>query len=117
MAVAAAWANGNRPTYTKGDRWILRLDGNRYATLANGPNLTAEGRYARDNLGWDEPDLSLDIFQVPEIRGASEYLRLRSGMQVRGRIWRDGKWQYTARGRVFYQHRAPIVPYHTISYL
>ena len=64
MAVAAAWANGNRPTYTQGDRWILRLDGNRYATLANGPNLTAEGRYARDNLGWNEPDLSLDIFHV-----------------------------------------------------
>ena len=105
VRVAQAWAEGVRPTYTQGDRWILRLGPNSYVTLANGPNLTAEGRRLRD-LGWVEPDLSLNLFQTPELRGQSEYLRLRSGAQVLGRIWRNGTWQYTARGRAFYQRQA-----------
>ena len=95
--VAQAWADGVRPTYTQGDRWILRLGANSYVTLANGPNLTAEGRRLRD-LGWDEPNLAMDLFQTPELRGRSEYLRLRNGAQVLGRIRRGDTWQYTARG-------------------
>ena len=106
--VAQAWAEGVRPTYTQGDRFILRLGVNSYVTLSNGPNLTAEGRRLRD-LGWVEPDLSLNLFQTPELRGQSEYLRLRSGAQVLGRIWRNGTWQYTARGRAFYQRQAQVV--------
>ena len=51
----------------------------------------------------------MDMYQVPEWRGQSEYLRLRSGNQVLGRIWRGGNWQYTARGRTFYMRRAQVV--------
>ena len=106
--VAQAWAEGVRPTYTQGDRWILRLGANSYVTLANGPNLTAEGRRLRD-LGWDEPNLTMDLFQTPELRGRSEYLRLRNGAQVLGRIRRGDTWQYTARGREFYSRRVQLV--------
>ena len=106
--VAQAWAEGVRPTYTQGDRWIIRLGANSYVTLANGPNLTAEGRRVRD-LGWDEPNLTMDLFQTPELRGRSEYLRLRNGAQVLGRIRRGDTWQYTARGREFYSRRVQLV--------
>ena len=106
--VAQAWADGFRPRYTASDRWIMPLaEGvgrQPHVVLANGPNLTAEGRRLRD-LGWDEPNLAMDLFQRPEVRGRSEYLRLRSGAQVLGRILRDGRWQYTARGRELYQRR------------
>ena len=54
-----------------------------FVVVANGPNLTAEGRRLRD-LGWVEPNLAMDLFQRPEVRGRSEYLRLRSGAQVLG---------------------------------
>mgnify|MGYP006229079825 FL=1 len=108
VRVAQAWAEGVRPTYTQGDRWILRLGPNSYVTLANGPNLTAEGRRLRD-LGWVEPDISSNLFQTPEIRGHSGYLRLRSGAQVLGRIWKNGTWQYTARGRAFDRRQVQVV--------
>ena len=109
--IAAAWAAGVRPrhTGTETDRWIISLGGNSYRTLANGPNLTDLGRRVRDELGWNEPDLSLDLFQTPTLRGRTEYLRLRSGIQVRGR-WRVGDtWQYSARGREFYQRRIQLI--------
>ena len=61
--ITAAWNAGTRPRYTQGDRWILPLGGGNYATLANGANLTRVGEQVRDNLGWNEPDLSLDLFQ------------------------------------------------------
>ena len=67
--VAQAWAEGVRPTYTQGDRWIIRLGANSYVTLANGPNLTAEGWRLRD-LGWVEPDLSLNLFKRPNSAGS-----------------------------------------------
>ena len=79
-----------------------------FVVVANGPNLTAEGRRLRD-LGWVEPNLAMDLFLRPEVRGRSEYLRLRSGAQVLGRIFRNGRWQYTARGREFYQRQLQIV--------
>ena len=106
--IAAAWGAGTRPRYTQGDRWVMPLGGNSYAVLANGPNLTPAGERLKD-LGWNEPDLAMDMYQVPELRGQSEYLRLRSGAQVLGRVWRGGNWQYTARGRTFYMRRAQVV--------
>ena len=85
--VAQAWADGLRPRYTAGDRWIMPLAEGAgrqpFVVVANGPNLTAEGRRLRD-LGWVEPNLAMDLFQRPEVRGRSEYLRLRSGAQVLG---------------------------------
>ena len=107
--IAAAWAAGTRPRHTDGDNWILPLGGASRVTLANGPNLTREGQRVRDELGWNEPDLSLDIFQTPILRGRSEYLRLRSGGEVLGRIRRGDTWQYTARGRAFYSRRVQLV--------
>ena len=109
--IAAAWAAGTRPRHTEGDNWILPLGGGSRVTLANGPNLTDVGRRVRDELGWDEPDLSLDLFQTPIVRGRTEYLRLRSGNRVRAR-WRDprrGVWNYSARGREFYRRRVQLV--------
>ena len=94
--VAQAWADGVRPRHTRGDRWIM-LAGYGYVVLPDGLNLTAEGRRLKD-FGWDEPNLALDLFQTPEVRGRSQYLRSRSGAQVLGRILRDGRWQYTAMG-------------------
>ena len=107
--VAAAWIAGTRPRYTQGDRWILPFGGGAYAVLADGPNLTRVGERVRDNFGWNEPDLSLDLFQTPMLRGRSEYLRLRSGAEVLGRIRRGDTWQYTARGRAFYSRRVQLV--------
>ena len=83
--------------------------GGAYAVLADGPNLTRVGEQVRDNFGWNEPDLSLDLFQTPILRGRSEYLRLRSGAEVLGRIRRGDTWQYTARGRAFHSRRVQLV--------
>ena len=76
-------------------------------TPANGPNLTRIGQRVRDELGWNEPDLSLDIFQTPILRGRSEYLRF--GSEVLGRIRRGDTWQYIARGQAFYSRRVQLV--------
>ena len=95
--LAAAWGAGTRPRYTQGDRWIMPLGGGSYTVLADGSNLTRAGETLR-NLGWNEPNLAMDMFQVPEIRGNTEYLRLRSGQRVVGREWKNGNWVYKARG-------------------
>ena len=90
--VTEAWAAGVRPHYKKDtDRWIIRV-GDTYAPLSVGSDLTAVGEHAR-TLGWDEPDLRMDMFQAPEVRGQTEYLRLRSGQRVVGREWTNGKWE------------------------
>ena len=78
----------------------MPLGGGSYAVLSDGPNLTRAEETLR-NLGWVEPNLAIDMLQVPEIRGQNEYLRLRNGNQAVGRIWRNNNWEYTARGRTF----------------
>ena len=103
--VSEAWAAGVRPHYKKDtDRWIIRV-GDTYAPLSVGSDLTAVGEHAR-TLGWDEPDLRMDMFQAPEVRGQKEYLRLRSGQRVVGREWKNGRWHYKPRGRDYYTRRA-----------
>ena len=109
MALAAAWAAGTRPHYKAStDRWIMSLGANNYEALTNGPNVTPAGETLRA-LGWVVPDLAMDMYQVPELHGQTEYLRLRSGQRVVGRIWRNGNWEYKARGRTFYMRRAQVV--------
>ena len=66
-------------------------------------------------LGWVVPDLAMDMYQVPELHGQTEYLRLRSGQRVVGRIWRNGNWEYKARGRTFYMRRAQVVVHIPVS--
>ena len=86
----------------------MPFGGGSYAVVADGPNLTRAGETLR-NLGWNEPNLAMDMFQVSEIRGNTEYLRLRSGQRVVGREWESGNWVYKARGRTFYMRRVQLV--------
>ena len=67
----------------------MSLGANNYEALTNGPNITPAGETLRA-LGWVVPDLAMDMYQVPELHGQTEYLRLRSGQRVVGRVWRNG---------------------------
>ena len=109
MNITEAWNSGRRPKYTKGDNWILPLDGKRWVALSNGSKLTAKGKVLRDAGLWVESDLNLDLYQRPVTRGNSEYLTLHSGRQVLGRTWKQGNWSYTQRGKDFYSRSAQIV--------
>ena len=106
--VDKAWAEGERPRHTDADRWTLRLSPGS-VVLANGSVLTAHGQRLKDLGLWEDPDA--DFITYPrEYAGKCEYVTLKSGKRVNVRVWEDGGWKYTARGREYFKH-------HPINYV
>jgi hypothetical protein len=114
QGLLATGSDANRP-YQKDGRLLVRTSppGGKatYRVLADATGkLTAAGRHWEDEYGDGEPLLTVGIKgqtfneqQPVTQRGASEFIKLRSGREVIVRSWNGLKYIYTALGRKYFQ--------------
>ena len=104
QAITVALNAGRIPKLTKSHRYQLQLGDRQFITLvdANGP--TPDGRFVYQRMGLQIPtDVNIDQGQLPERRGATEWLKDASGRDVKFRtLEANGEtWRYTSAGRAW----------------
>ena len=103
-AIIAALSAGRTPHLAKSHRYILQTAGRSFITLVDASGPTPEGRFVYQRMGLQVPtDVQIDQGQMPERRGATEWLRDASGREVKIRtLEADGRtWRFTSAGRAW----------------
>ena len=106
--IADNLAAGRRASKTRSDAWVLRGEGKTHRVLVDaGGTLTKFGRFYEEQTGQALERGTFDPDQEADREGNVETIRLRGG--GRGIVRRfdpaavggQGRWKYTALGRVF----------------
>ena len=104
-SIMEALERGVRPRLTPSSKYVLQVSNRRYIDLVLGDgHTTPEGNFVYGYLGQEVPnDHSVDQGQTPYTRGGVQYLKDRTGREVKYRVLQaDGKvWKVTQLGRLW----------------